>query len=453
MSFLRNSAEWHAISIDAIKPYGKRARRHTKKKLGKLTKLISRFGQVTPIIVDADNVIVDGHAVWEAMRGLGADEIAVVQVHSRTDPEIKALRLALNRLPAEAAWDDENLRAEVQQLVDLSFDLEITGFDGAEIDQILDFDVVGQGDAEDGSDLPAVGQTAVSAKGDIWICDRHRIGCGDALDPAFVGRVCAGVKGDVAFIDPPFNVPVDGFVSGRGEIRHREFAQAVGEMSPAEFQAFLVSALKVLQASSNPGALAYVCMDWRHLFELIAAGRECDLELLNLVVWAKTNGGMGSLYRNQHELISVFRIAGAPHTNNVELGRHGRNRTNVWTYRGMNAFGRDRDTLLAAHPTVKPVMLVADVLRDVTKRRGVVLDTFLGSGTTLVAAQETGRTCFGVELDERYTDVAVRRWQARTAQDAVHANTGELFCEREARTTLEREVRVSTDREEQGRGK
>jgi DNA modification methylase len=433
MTVIGNSIEWRWVPIETVKPYDRVLRHHARQKINKLKKLIARFGQVTPVVVGPDNVIVDGHAMYCAMRERGAGEIAIITVQGRTDPELKALRLALNRLPAEAAWDDENLRAELQELVDVSFDLEITGFDAAEIDGILDFDVVERGDADDGSDLPALGQTAVTAKGDVWTCGRHRVGCGDALDAAFVARVCAGVKADVAFIDPPYNVPVDGFVSGRGKVRHREFAQAVGEMSPAEFQAFLVSALKVLQVSSNPGALAYVCMDWRHLLELMTAGRECELELLNLVVWAKTNGGMGSLYRNQHELICVFKHAGAAHTNNVELGRHGRNRTNVWTYRGMNAFGGDRDALLAAHPTVKPVLLVADVLRDVTNRRGVVLDTFLGSGTTLMAADETGRTCLGTEIDPLYVDVAIRRWQAKTARDAVDAVSGELFCDREAR--------------------
>ena len=204
-------------------------------------------------------------------------------------------------------------------------------------------------------------------------------------------------------------------------------------MSSEEFTAFLSSALKVLRASSSPRALIYACMDWRHIAELLAAGKQCDLPLANLVAWVKTNAGMGSLYRSQHELIAVFKAGSDPYTNNVELGRHGRNRTNVWTYRGMSAFGSDREELLAAHPTVKPVMLVADAIRDVTKRGEVVVDTFLGSGTTLMAAAETGRTCFGVELDPLYVDASIRRWQSYTHRDATHAETGELFCDRAAR--------------------
>jgi len=430
---IANSREPHLVAIDSVKSYDRHARRHGKTKIEKLKKLLGHYGQVAPIIVDDNNVIISGHALHAAMRELGAGEIAAVSIAGRSKSEINALRLALNRLPLEASWDNENLRAEFQQFAELSFDLELTGFDAPEIDQILELDLPQLNVAEDEAEIPSVAEIAVSAKGDIWECGRHRLGCGDALDQAFADSVLGGAKANVSFVDPPYNVPIAGFVSGKGRVQHREFVQAVGEMSPEEFTAFLAAALKVLKTSSASGALIYACMDWRHVFELIGAGRQCSLELFNLCVWAKTNAGMGSLYRNQHELVCLFKTGPTQHTNNVELGRHGRNRSNLWTYRGFNAFGQDRDTLLASRPTVKPVLMIADALRDVTKRGDTVLDTFMGSGSTLMAAEETGRTCFGTELDPLYVDVAIRRWQIHTRRDAVHASTGELFCERAER--------------------
>jgi DNA modification methylase len=425
-----NSRESRLLPIETVKPYARHARRHSKAKIGKLKKLLGQFGQVAPILVDGDNVIISGHALHTAMRELGAGEIAAVSIVGRSESEIKALRLALNRLPLEAAWDDDVLRAELQELVELSFDLDPTGFDPPEIDSLLDLDLPKNNLAEDDAEIPPIGEVAISAKRDIWVCGRHRLGCGDALDQGFVDKIRGSAQADVCFIDPPYNVPIVGFASGKGRTKHHEFVQAAGEMSSAEFIAFLTGSLKVLRAVCTQRALIYACMDWRHSFELIGAGRECGLQLFNLCVWAKTNAGMGSLYRSQHELVCVFKAGSDTHENDVELGRHGRNRSNLWTYRGFNTFGHDRDGLLASHPTVKPVSMIADALRDVTKRGGIVIDSFMGSGSTLMAAEETGRICFGTEIDPLYVDVAIRRWQARTARDAIHAVTGELFSDR-----------------------
>jgi DNA modification methylase len=430
---IRNSNEWLSLPIETIRPYGRQVRLHDRRKITKLKKLIGHFGQVAPIIIDANNVIIDGHAVWQAMCELGSGDIAVITVAGRSDPEIKALRLALNRLTADAAWDNQKLRAEFEDLINLSFDLELTAFNTAEVDHILDLDFPQANVVEDEEQIPIVQSQAVCALGDIWICGNHRLGCGNAHDGDFVAHVRDGVLADVCFTDPPYNVPIAGFVSGKGRNQHREFVQGTGEMSPEDFTTFLATALKVLQTSSSPHALIYACIDWRHVHELISAGRQCTLELYNICVWAKTNAGMGSLYRNQHEFVCVFRAGTEPLTNNVELGRHGRNRSNLWTYRGLNSFGDERDEQLAAHPTVKPVAMIADALRDVTKRGGSVLDNFLGSGSTLIAAEETGRRCFGVELDQLYVDVAIRRWQNHTCRDAVDASTGELFCDRAER--------------------
>jgi DNA modification methylase len=433
LKIIPNSRDTQLRPIDSIKPYDRLLRLHDRRKINKLKKLIGHFGQVGAIIIDDNGVIIDGNAVWQAMRELGSGDIVTITVAGRDDPEIKALRLALNRLTAEAAWNNAELRAEFEDLVSLSFELDLTAFDTTEIDHILELDLPNANIVEDEEHIPAVQAQAVSKLGDIWNCGDHRLGCGNAQDGDFVARVRNGVLVDVCFTDPPYNVPIAGFVSGKGRNQHREFVQGTGEMSPDEFTAFLAAALKVLQASSSRQALIYACMDWRHVYELLDAGRQCALELYNICVWAKTNAGMGSLYRSQHELICVFKAGTETPTNNVELGRHGRNRSNLWTYRGFNAFGNERDELLTDHPTVKPVAMIADALRDVTKRGGTVLDTFMGSGSTLIAAEETGRRCFGTELDPLYVDVAIRRWQLHTRRDAIDATTGELFCDRAER--------------------
>jgi len=417
MPILKNSNEWKWVSIKAVKPYARHARRHHKRTIEKVKKVIAHYGQIVPIIVDPNNVIIDGHAVWQSMTELGSGEIAVVVVAGRSDPEIKALRLALNRIPSDTAWDNERVRQELQELVSLSFDLELTGFDTPEIDHILDVDLQKLNVVD--ADIPAIDKAAVSAIGDVWLCGDHRVGCGDARDQAFVDRVRNGKVSDICFVDPLCNVLSAGFVSDEGRARRREFAHASGEMSRDEFTAYLGASLEVLRAASTPQAYIFACVDWRHIFELIGAGRQCGLDLVNLGLWTKTNAGICSLYRSQFELICVFKAAAEADTNNIERGRHGRNCSNFWSHRGHNAFSSDLP--------VKPVLMIADALRDVTRRGGIVLDTFLGFGSTLMAAEQTGRHCFGIEKDPLYVDLAIRRWQTKTARDAIHAETGELF--------------------------
>ena len=301
----------------------------------------------------------------------------------------------------------------------MDFDLDLTGFDTPEIDHYLNLDLPQANVEENGSDIPPVGVRAVSSLGTIWRLGNHCVGCGSATDPAFVSRVLDGRAASVCFVDPPYNIKVDGFITGKGRHRHREFVQGAGEMSTDEYFGLLRDSLLVLKDFCTPTALVYACIDWRHVMEMTVAGRACDMPLYTICVWTKTNGGMGGIYRNAHELVCVFRAGTETPLDNVELGRHGRNRTNVWSYPGMSSFGKERGELLGSHPTVKPVAMIADVLRDVTKRGDVVLDTFLGSGSTLMAAQETGRICCGVELDPLYVDVTIRRWQNATGRDAV----------------------------------
>ena len=430
MAYQSNAVAFQRVPIDSLKPYAKILRHHPRSQLTTIRRSLAHYGQVIPILVSATYEIIDGHLICEALKANGDSEVLVGVVNHLTPAQIRGLRLQLNRSAMDAVWDKHQLRTELQELLDLSFDLDLTAFPAQEIEFVLNLDMPSANVGEDQADIPPVDDHPVTRRGDIFQLDQHRLGCGDARDRAFVERVLGGVKADANFVDPPYNVRIDGFASGKGRHRHREFVQGAGELSETEYFTFLRDSLVVLKESSTPSAIVFACVDWRHILEITAAGRNVGLPLLNICVWAKTNAGMGSLYRSQHELICVFKAGNESHRNNVELGRFGRNRSNLWTYPGMTAFGKDRDELLRSHPTVKPVALISDAIRDVTKRGDVVLDTFSGSGSVLIAAEETGRKCRAVELDPLYVDVAIRRWQKVVGRDAVLERTGERFNDR-----------------------
>jgi DNA modification methylase len=306
----------------------------------------------------------------------------------------------------------------------------VTGFEIAEIDLLIE-GVDARTEPEDELAEPPAGPP-VCRLGDLWQLGRHRILCGSALDQAAYQVLMGDDRAAAVLTDPPYNVPIEGHVSGLGAIHHREFAMASGEMDEAEFTAFLARAFGLLADFSRDGSLHYICMDWRHSRELLAATQAVYSEWKNLCVWAKDNAGMGSLYRSQHELVFVFKKGRAKHCNNVQLGKHGRSRSNLWSYPGIRSLSRasEEGNLLALHPTVKPIRLFADAVLDCTAREEIVLDPFLGSGTTLLAAERTDRACRGLELDPLYVDTAIRRWQAYTGDDALLVGTGRGFNER-----------------------
>lgn len=385
---------------------------------------------MVPIIVDGNHTIVDGHAVYETMVELGYDEIAVVVVANRTEAEIRALRLALNRISQDTQWDDSKLKIEFEALVSLGFDMDLTAFEALEIDMALSIDAPAANTVEEvaAADVEPQSGPTVTQLGDIWHLGRHVVGCGDARDADHLRVLVGEARVATVFADAPYNVKIAGFVSGLGKNQHREFAMASGEMNREQFIAFLIAFIAALKPTLADGAILYVCMDWRHAGELIEAATQQALELKNLCIWVKSNAGMGTFYRSQHELVFVFKHGDAPHQNNFGLGQHGRSRTNVWQYRGVNAFGKDRSELLGVHPTCKPVAMIADALRDVSRRGEIVLDPFLGSGSTLIAAEDVGRISIGNEIDPAYVDVAIRRWQKQTGRDAINAATGETFA-------------------------
>jgi DNA modification methylase len=427
---VKNSLDVIYLPATAIKPSPHAARQHSRAQRRKLKAIVRHFGQVAPLLVDgATGTLIDGHAVFDALVELGHDEIAVVRLENRSESEIRALRLALNRVAQDTVWDDAKLRGEFEYLVNVGFELDLTGFDAVEIDMSLSIDapIANVVEEEALDDFEPTGRPAVAQPDDVFVLGDHKIGCGDARNAYFIRDIVADKTVACVFSDPPYNVPIHGFVSGLGKIRHREFAMANGEMPRDQFVAFLCETVAAIKPVLADGAILYLCMDWRHGGDLCEAAGLNGLEQKNLCVWVKSNAGMGSFYRSQHELIYVFKHGDAPHQNNFGLGAGGRSRSNVWNYRGVNAFGKDRMDLLGIHPTVKPVAMIADALRDVSRRGDIVLDSFLGSGSTLIAAEETGRLCIGVELDPLYVDVAIRRWQKRTGRDAVHAATGETF--------------------------
>lgn len=413
------------VPIDDVHPNTGNARTHSRKQTDKIAAAIDRFGFVNPVLIDQNNMIVAGHGRVAGARKLGWKQVPVLRIEHLRDDEKRAYILADNRLAEEAGWDQDILAIELQALLDCDFSIELTGFETSEIDGVLD-----TGDDPDEADSvpPAPSEAdTVTRTGDLWLLGKHRLFCGDATDPDSYENLMGRAKAGMVFTDPPYNVPIQGHVSGLGKNTHREFAMASGEMTSSQFEDFLAVIFENLVKRSKDGSIHYVCMDWRHLGELQSAGDRCYTELKNICVWVKSNAGMGSFYRSQHEIVYVYKNGTAPHINNFELGQHGRHRTNVWKYAGATSFGTDRDEALSMHPTVKPAAMVADAIRDCSNRNTIILDPFGGSGTTLIAAEMTGRRGYLMELDPAYCDTTITRWQDYTGGTAKLDRTGESF--------------------------
>jgi DNA modification methylase len=414
------------VAIGDLIPDPHNPRKHGRAQISAIARSIESFGFNAPILVDKNNKIVAGHGRYEAAQQLGIDKVPVILLDHLTPTQAKAYLLADNKLTDRSTWDEPKLAIQLKELSDLvlDFDIEAIGFEPPEIDlRIQSLDSALE-EADDRFEL-ATGPV-VSRTGDLWLLGSHRLYCGSALDATSYDALSNGEKAAAAITDPPYNVKIDGHVSGKGKTSHREFEMASGELTEAEFTDFLLQTFQRISTYCRDGALVYSFMDWRHMFEILAAGRAASLDLLNLCVWAKTNGGMGSLYRSRHELVFVFKSGIDPHINNIRLGRFGRNRSNVWNSPGANSFARSGPRKqLESHPTVKPIALIADAILDCTQRNDIVLDPYLGSGTTLLAAERTGRRCHAVEIDGRYVDTAIRRWERLTKQQAkdLHGKT------------------------------
>ncbi len=425
------------LNLTALTPDKRNARKHPKKQIRALIRSIERFGWTVPILIDDNCNIIAGHARLEAAKLLKLSEVPVIRIADMTDEQRRAYMLADNRLAELATWDEPLLVDELEALLASGFDLSITGFDTADVDRVLG--TAARVPVEEQVELPAPGTPIVSRLGDFWMIGDHFLLCGDARDPDAYAQLMQRERAQMVFTDPPYNVASAGNVSGLGAKVHREFVMGAGEMSRAEFEGLLRASMKCMAAVSVEGAIHFVCMDWRHVGEVLTAAEGVYSEQKNLCVWAKTNAGMGAFYRSQHELVFVFKVGTAEHVNNFGLGSKGRYRTNVWTYAGANTFREGRAEDLAAHPTVKPVAMIADAILDCSHRGSIILDPFAGSGTTLLAAEQTGRRGYGIELDPAYVDLCVRRLEQATGLEAIHED-GDSFAQHAQRRFNEREA-------------
>jgi len=414
----------------SLRRHPRNARVHPKKQIEQVAQSIRTFGFTNPILTNAQREVLAGHVRLEAAKVVGLQRVPIIVIDGLSAAEERAYLLADNKLAEKSGWHDATLAIELRELAPLlaeaGLSLEIAGFEAAEIDTLMGNLVDPESDPYE--ELPPVCEEAVSRRGDLWHLADHRLLCGDAReDPdlqALMGRERAGM----VFADPPYNVKL-GTTLGRGRIKHREFAAASGEMSPRQYTRFLASAFALAAKYSVNGSIHFVCSDWRHLREMLDAGEEVYSQLKNLAVWTKSNVGQGSFYRSQHELVFIWKNGHAPHRNNFALGQHGRTRSNVWSYAGVNTFRSGRLEDLTSHPTVKPVKLVADAIRDCSKRGDIILDPFMGSGTTVLAAESIGRQAYGLDVDPLYVDVAIRRWQEFSKRDATLAGTRKTFDE------------------------
>lgn len=400
--------------LEELSPDPRNARTHSKKQIAQIAESIRGFGFTNPILADPEGNLIAGHGRLRAAKEIGLKTVPVITLEGLSEPQKKALRLADNKIALNAGWDAEILKLELAELSlpEIEIDLGLTGFSAGEIDVVL-------ADSEDPDDevIPAVPEEPRVRFGDVWQLGEHRVACGDGRDVAFLQRLVGeGEAIDCAFLDPPYNVKINGHANAKG--RHREFAMASGEMSETEFRTFLSDTLGGCAKVSRDGAVHFVCMDWRHMNDVTASAEGIYDDLLNICVWNKSNAGMGSLYRSKHEMVFVYRVGDKPHINNVELGKHGRNRTNVWDYPSVNSMKGSRREDLALHPTVKPIAMVADAYCDVTKQGELVLDIFLGSGTSLIAAERVGRRFRGLDIDPAYVDLAMQRWSDLTGKEA-----------------------------------
>ena len=403
------------------------ARTHSDRQIGQIARSIEQFGFNNPILIDDDRKVIAGHGRLAAAQHLNISEVPTIRLSHLSPVQRRAYMIADNRIAELSGWDKDVLAIEFRELseLDLDFELNDTGFEIGEIDFLIEADSQSEDILEAAPEPESVPK--IARPGDLWMLGKHLLFCGDALDPSSYAALLGQSKVAMTFTDPPYNVKINGHVSGLGKAKHGEFAQASGEMTDREFSSFLKRACHQIVDCSEDGALSFVCMDWRHIADLVPAGLLSFSELKNICVWVKPNGGMGSLYRSRHELVAVFKAGKDRHRNNVQLGVHGRYRTNVWEYEGMNSFQHGRDEKLAMHPTVKPVGMIADAILDCTARGGWVLDPFAGSGSTIIAAERVGRRCAAIELDPSYVDVSLQRFASATGTLPVNLWTGELW--------------------------
>ncbi len=428
--------EW--IPIDELRAAERRVRKCNSDQVERTIRLIRAFGFISPVTVRR-GVVVDGHIRLAAARELGMEAVPCIDVGHLSKKQARTLSISLNRLAELGEWDLTELKLELEELAIEDIDLSLTLFTDLELDIILSDELKEETMEEDVSEPPL---HPVTREGYLWLCgDTHRVLCGNSLDAGSYKALLRGQVAHAVLTDSPYNVKIAGNVSGNGKTKHSEFAFASGEMEPDEFFDFLRTAHQNCVDNLATGAVVYSFMDWRSIDILMAAAKGAGLRHINTAVWYKGSGGMGGFLRSAHELCGVFCKGDKPRLNNVALGKYGRDRTNVWVYPGANRPASSSGQVLKDHPTPKNLEMCADAILDVTARGDIVLDPFLGSGTTLIAAEQTSRQCHGIELNPSYVDVCIRRWQELTGKDAVLEATGQTYNE----VALEHELQKSAE--------
>ena len=426
-----NALTLENLKIGDIHGYEKNAKTHSERQVQQIIASINQFGFNNPILIDENNEIIAGHGRFMAVQAMQLETVPTIKLSHLNDAQKRAYRLADNKIAENGGWNIELLSLEIKDIEKIcgdDLDIHIIGFNDAELDSIINITDVKPLNQKANA-IPFVpGNEIVSRHGDIWQLGNHRIICGDSLKPDTFAQLFGDKKANMVLQDPPYNVKIDGHVCGSGTVKHKEFAMASGEMTTNEFTKFLETNFNLCKQYSKDGSLHYNFMDWRHILEITTAGQSVFDKFINMCVWVKTSGGMGSLYRSQHELCFIFQNGKQSHNNNVQLGKYGRYRTNVWQYPGVNAFGKHKDEI-QMHPTVKPVEMMKDAILDVSKRGDIVLDCFLGSGSTLIACQQSGRVCYGIEYEPLYIDTTIRRFQNLFHIDAVNLATGKTYNE------------------------
>ena len=427
-----NKLQIENLKLGDIHAYKNNAKKHPESQVQQIISSITKFGFNNPILIDENNEIIAGHGRFMAAQVMNLKTVPTVKLSHLTDAQKRAYRLADNKIAENGGWNKELLSLEIKDLEKIclndNFVIQDIGFNDAELDSIVNFTDAKPLNPKTNT-VPFIPENEIISKpGDIWQLGKHRIICGNSLNPKTFAKLFENDKADMILQDPPYNVKIDGHVCGSGTIKHKEFAMASGEMTADEFTQFLMNNFALCKQYSNNGSLHYNFMDWRHVLEITTAGQNIFDKFINMCVWVKTSGGMGSLYRSQHELCFIFQNGKGSHNNNVQLGKYGRYRTNVWQYAGVNTFGKHKQDGIM-HPTVKPIEMLKDAILDVSKRGDIVLDSFLGSGSTLIACQQSGRICYGIEYEPLYIDTTIRRFQNLFGIDAINLSIDKTYNE------------------------
>jgi DNA methylase/ParB-like nuclease domain len=420
-------------SLASLLPYPGNPRKHDKRQVRQIARSIEAFGFNVPLLINAENHVVAGHGRLLASRLLNLTEVPTIRLEHLTEAQARAFTIADNRLNENSAWDHQLLGEQLKILADsdLDFDLEVTGFEIKEVDCFIEnLTSATERVAKAADVIPDLhGRPLVTRAGDCWNLGRHRVYCGDARSDSAYTTLMQGRRAEMVFAGPPCQDPINACLTRFGAVHHTEFAMVSDPRNASQFAESLRTSLTNLANNSVDGALNFICVDWRHSPELLTAAQSVYTEFKDLCVWVKDKPEQGSLYRNQHQLVFVFKTGKKPHRNGVHRRPCGQYRSNVWNYRGVKSrsHGQGAEGLSNLHQTIKPVDMVADAILDCTRRGQLVLDRFLGNGTTLLAAEDTGRTCYGMELDPQHVDTTLRRWRKFTGQNILEESTGRSF--------------------------